>query len=116
MRKLLIVLAVTVSLGLFVSQVWAGPWCGYRGRPGDYSYSNPGGSYQGFLSDTANLRNELAAKQGQYNALMAQPNPDPQRAGQLARDIGELEAKLQAKAQAYGLHAPMGPYAGWYCW
>lgn len=118
MRKLLIVLAVTISLGLIASQVWAGPGCGYWGRSGTgyYSNENPGGSYQDFLNDTANLRNGLAARQGEYNALMAQPNPDPEKAGQLAREIGELEAKLQGKAQAYGVDAQTGPSSGWYCW
>ncbi|MBW1801717.1 MAG: periplasmic heavy metal sensor [Deltaproteobacteria bacterium] len=89
---------------------------------------NPGGAYQNFLNDTVQLRQDLAAKQREYNALMAQPNTDPKRAGQLSGEIATLHQQLQAKAQASGLPgpgsygAPMGGYGygprygGWACW
>ena len=134
MKKLLIVLVAVVSLGFIASQSLACMWDGYWGSPmGGYSggYApgmNPGGAYQNFLNDTAKLRQELAGKQAEYSALMAQPSPDPKRIGQLSQRIAGIHNQLQAKAQASGLPGqgtygtPMrgygyGPgYGGWACW
>ena len=111
MKKLLIVLVAVMAFGFIGSQalacVWDGYWGGPMGGAGGYSSNaNPGRSYQKFQNDTAKLRGELAAKQGEYNALMTQPNPDPKRAGKLSREILELHDQLKAKAQAYDLPAP----------
>ena len=143
MKKLLIVLVTVVSVGLSGSVALACYWDGYWGEPmrgpmmggpmmgGYYSGMNQGGTYQNFLNDTVALRQELAAKQGEYNALMTQPNPDPKRAGELSREMVGIHDRLQAKAQASGLPAPgaygapMGGgyghgygrgYSGWACW
>jgi hypothetical protein len=134
MRKIVIALIALVSLGLVASQVWACRWAGYWGGPmrgpwgGYYSNIHSGRSYQKFLNDTAELRQELAAKQGKYNALMAQPTPDPEKAGQLSQEIASLHDQLQAKAESFGLpalgphNAPRGFYgycpghAGWGYW
>ena len=137
MKKLLIVLVSVAAFGLIASQALACMWDGYWGGPmggswgsGYYSNVNPGGSHQKFLDDTAKIRGELAAKQGEYNALMTQPNPDPKRAGKLSREIAELHDQLKAKAQAYDLPVPRnrGAYhsppaghyygycGGWGCW
>ncbi len=113
MKKLLVVLVAVMALGFIGSQALACMWDGYWGGPmggswggGYYSNVNPGGSHQKFLNDTASLRGELAAKQGEYNALMTQPNPDTKRAGKLSREIAELHDQLKAKAQTYDLAAP----------
>lgn len=134
MKKVLIVLVTLVSLGFIASQSLACWWDGYWGGPtggawGGYAPGiNPGGAYQNFLNDTAKLRQELAGKQAEYNALMAQPNPDPKRAGELSKEIAGIHDQLQAKAQASGLPGPgsygaqrggyrYGPgYSGWGCW
>ena len=145
MKKILIVLVTVVSLGLIGSQALACYWDGYYGGPmggpmmggpmmggpmmGGYNTGGmPGGSYQSFLNDTAKLRQEFAAKRGEYDALMAQANPDPQKAGQLSQEIAGLHDQLQAKAQGYGTAAPGpygaprggygygGGYGGWNCW
>jgi len=133
MKKLIITFVALVSisaLGFVGSQVWACWWGGYHGSSteGYYPNTNPGSTYQDFLNDTAKLRQELAAKQGEYNALMAQPNPDPKKAAQLSQEIARIHDQLQTKAQAYGLNmptprgnyynAPMAPYGygGWGCW
>ena len=136
MRKLLIVIALVASVGLLASAALACYWDGYYGGPmggpmmGGY---NPGvaqgGSYQTFLDETQDLRQELAAKQGEYNALMVRSNPDPQKAGQISREMEGIHGQLQAKARARGLGAqggqgpyssPMRPYdsgsGGWACW
>jgi len=122
MRKLVITLAVVGALGLVASQALAwgpggqGGWCPMGGYSGAYT----GGAYQSFLNDTAQLRQELAAKQGEYNALMAQPNPDPKQTAQVSQEIARLQEQIQTKAQSSGVAAP-GPYAygtqrGWMCW
>ena len=139
MRKITVVLVMVVALGLVASQALASMWDGYdgdyMGGPMMGGYYNqgvaPGGSYQTFLDETQGLRQELAAKQGEYNALMAQSDPDPQKAGQVSREIAGLHGQLQAKASARGpgaqggpggYNAPMRPYGyssgygGWNCW
>ncbi len=60
------------------------------------------------MTETASLREELAAKRAEYNALMARDNPDPEQAGQLQKEITELRNKIRSKAQAYN----MGPQNG----
>jgi zinc resistance-associated protein len=134
MKKLLIVMVAVVSLSFVASQALACMWDGYWGGPMGSTYGGytqgvyPGGNYQNFLNDTAKIRQDLAAKQGEYSALMAQPNPDPKRASQLSQEMAGIHDRLQAKAQASGLPgrgsygAPMGSYGhgpgsrGWACW
>ena len=132
MKKILIVLVTVMSLSFVASQAVACMWDGYWGGGGygaGYGLGvSPGGANQGFLNDTAKLRQDLAGKQAEYNALTAQPNSDPKRIGQLSQEIAGIHNQLQAKAQASGLAAPgsygapMGGYgygsgySGWACW
>jgi zinc resistance-associated protein len=131
MKKVFVGLAILVSLGLVASQALAwGPnygGCGMWGpRGGNYGEVNPSTSQQSFLKDTAKLRKDLAGKEAEYDALMAQPNPDPKEAGKLSQEIFEIRNQLRAKAESYGFagRGPrgnwhddhMGPYAGGYCW
>jgi zinc resistance-associated protein len=127
MKKLLIVLITVVAVGSVASLTLACMWDGYGGNArGDYSRGYgpdvyAGGAYQGFLNDTATLRQELAAKQGEYRALMARPNPDSNRAGQLSREIGGMHNRLHAMARTggFGDWCPY-EYGGnnqyWACW
>jgi zinc resistance-associated protein len=115
MKKILVILVTVVFVGLIGSQAWAcmwdGYWGGYMGGPmGGYGNSLQGGANQGFFNDTAQLRQDLAAKQGEYNALMAKSNPDPKRAADVSRQITSLHDQLQSKAQAYNLPAPGAGY------
>jgi zinc resistance-associated protein len=140
MRKFIIVITLVVSVGLLASAALACYWDGYYGGPmggpaygpwGGYAPgAAPSGAYQNFLDDTTKLRQDLAAKQGQYSALMAQANPDPKKIGQLSQEIAGLHDQLRTKAQGSGLAGPrpyggqMGPgpygygsgYGGWNCW
>jgi zinc resistance-associated protein len=131
MKKVIIVLAMVVSLGLVASQALAqwGPYggCGMWGPGGGYSANvNPGPADQDFLNDTAELRRDLAGKEAEYDALMVLPIPDPKRAAKLSQEIFDIRRQLRAKAQTYGFagRGPrgdwhgrhMGPYAGGYCW
>ncbi|MFZ3046308.1 MAG: hypothetical protein WA151_10370, partial [Desulfatirhabdiaceae bacterium] len=81
---------------------WDGYWGGSMGGPMAGSY---GGRYQEFYDNTAQLRQDLADKQGEYNALMAAPNPDPKRAAELSREIAVLHDQLRAQARSYNLPA-----------
>ncbi len=128
MKKILIVLITVVSLGFVASLALACMWDGYGGNAmGNYSRGyyapgvNSGAAYQNFLNDTATLRQELAAKQGEYNALMARPNPEPKRIGQLSREIGGMHDRLHTRARTggFGDWCPYeygGNYGNWACW
>jgi zinc resistance-associated protein len=122
MRKLVITLAVVGVVGLVASQALAwGPWRqGGWSSMGSHYGAYTGGAYQNFLNDTAQLRQELAAKQGEYDALLAQPNPDPKRTAQVSQEIARLQEQIQTKAQSPGTAAPgpyaYGPHRGWMCW
>lgn len=74
---------------------WAGPWSG-SGHHGGYGVNN-----EAFFNETADLRSELAGKRGEYQALLAQEKPDPERAAQLRQDIVQLREQIRTKAQAY---------------
>lgn len=123
MRKLVIMLAVVGIVGLAASQAIAhgpggqGGWCPMMGG---YYGTHTDGAYQNFLKDTAQLRQELAAKQGEYNALMAQANPDPKQTAQVSQEIARLQEQIQTRAQSSGVAAPgpyaYGPHRGWMCW
>jgi len=122
MKRFVMVSALVVFLGLLASQALACWWDGnYGGHMMGWG-SGRGYYPQSFLNETATLRQELAAKQGEYNALMAQSNPDPNRAAQLSQEIVGLQDQLQAKAQARGFMGPRGYNGygpggdGWACW
>jgi zinc resistance-associated protein len=127
MKKLIIVSIGVVFLGLVASQALACWWDGYRGGHmggawSDYCWSGyTGAGSQEFLDETATLRQELAAKQGEYSALMTQGNPDPKGAADLSRQIVNLQDQIHAKARARGFAGP-GAYArgpghgGMGCW
>ena len=126
MKKLIIVMAVVATVGFVAIQVSACMWDGYYGGGpiGGYSggYFQQGGAYQDFLNETTQLRQDLAAKRGEYNALMAQPSPDPKRAAKLSQEITVLNDKLRAQAQAKGYSAPAQRWGRnhsqmrpWYC-
>ncbi len=98
--------------------------CYWDGHPGGYyadTYTD--GRYQDFWDDTAQLRQDLAAKQGEYKAVMAKPDPDPDRVAGLGREIAALDIQLRTRSQAYNLSAASAKYnyaaRDWYgygCW
>ncbi len=126
MKKLFIVLVTVVALGFIGSQVlacmWDGYWGGSRGSySGGHASGMTGGAYQNFLNDTAKLRQELAAKQGEYNALMAEPDFDRSRTARLSTEIAGMHDRLHSRARTSGL-GDWCPYeygtdhGGWACW
>ena len=113
MKKSILVIAAAAVITLTGSQVFACYWDGYWGGPmnGPMAMVN-GGNYQGFYEKTAKIRQDLAARQGEYSALMATANPDPQRAADLSREITVLHDQLSAQAQSFNLPAPRTGHYG----
>lgn len=124
MKKFMIVLAVIATVGFIAIQVSACMWDGYYGGGdmGGYSggYTSQDGVDQDFLNETAQLRQDIASKRGEYNALISQPSPNPKRVTKLSQEITVLYERLHAKAQARGYvssvqsgghnHSQMGRY------
>jgi zinc resistance-associated protein len=93
---------------------------------------------QKFFDDTATLRSDLWAKQGELNALLNSPNPDQTKVRQLQDEVNDLRTKLSQKrldfeleakkivpnagpgpgmyggGPGYGMH--QGPYGPGHCW
>lgn len=127
-KKTIISIAAILTFGILTATAMACPWDGYQGggwgwggNNGAYNnnYNNQGASYQKFMTETASIREKLASKNGEYNALMAGQNPDPKRAAALSAEIAGLHDQLRQKSSAYnmpgngGYNGPM-PYHG-YC-
>ncbi|MDZ7831883.1 MAG: hypothetical protein U5L07_09055 [Desulfobacterales bacterium] len=112
-KKMMIAITTLIALGLIAGVAWACPQCGYhggRGWNGNPGYNNnTAPNSQQFNNETASLREELAAKRGEYNALMARDNPDPKRAARLQKEITRLHNQIQSKAQAYNMPHAGGP-------
>ena len=116
MKKILFILFAIASVAFISSQATACYWDGYWGGPmgapmgGFYGNTVAAGAYQGFLDNTSQLRQDLATKQAEYNALMTQSNPDPKRASDLNRQITALHDQLSTQARSYNLPVPRGNY------
>ena len=116
MKKIIFGLVVAASVVFFGFQAFACYWDGYWGGPmgvpmgGFYGNTVAGGAYQGFLDNTSQLRQDLATKQAEYNALMTQSNPDPKRASDLNRQITALHDQLSTQARSYNMPVPRGNY------
>lgn len=125
MKKSILVFAAAATFTLIGTQAFACYWDGYWSGPmgGPMAGVQGNGNYQEFYEKTASLRQDLAGKQGEYNALLATPNPDPKRAAELNREIVILHDQLSAKARSLNLpapnmghHAAMSGYGGCGCW
>lgn len=123
----MIIMAVVVVLGLAAASAWAGPWGGHWGRGGPGYGAGP--ESQAFLEETADLRDELAGKRGEYQALMAGQNPDPKEAARLQQEISRIREQIRIKAQSYQDSSAYNRYGdrayggrgghhrgGGYCW
>ncbi|MFO7839984.1 MAG: hypothetical protein R6X08_10875, partial [Desulfosalsimonadaceae bacterium] len=79
---------------------------------------------QAFMEETADLRDELAGKRGEYQALMARENPEPERASELQREMSEIREQIRSKAQNYQAYSGNDRYgnrgrhgnSGGRCW
>ncbi len=125
MKKSILALAAAATFTLIGTQAIACYWDGYWGGPmgGPTAGFKGNGKYNDFYEKTASLRQDLAGKQGEYNALMATLNPDPKRAAELNQEITVLHDQLSAKARSSHLPGPntrhyarMGGYGMGGCW
>jgi zinc resistance-associated protein len=125
MKKTMLTLAAISLIALIGTQAYACYWDGYWGGPmGGPMAGSYDGNHQAFYDKTARLRQNLAAKQGEYNALLATSNPDPERTAELGREITVLHDQLRAQARTYNLparnnaghHGRMGGGYGHGCW
>jgi zinc resistance-associated protein len=125
MKKSILFIAAVAFITLIGTQAYACYWDGYWSGPmGGSMTGYSGGNYQGFYDKTAQLRQDLAAKQGEYNALLATSKPDSKRASELNREIAVLHDQLRAQARSYNMPAlgagngPPGGYGrmgGYWC-
>ena len=124
MKKSIIALAAA-TFTLIGTQTFAYSWDGHWNGPmnGPMAGGQGSGKYQDFYEKTASLRQNLAEKQGEYNALLATPTPDPKRAAELGREITTLHDQLSAKARSFNLpgsnmrhYAQMSGYGMGGCW
>ena len=99
MKKSILILAVGINIAMTGTVAFAYYWDGYwSGSMGGLMAMVNGGSYQGFYEKTAKIRQDLAAKQAEYSALMAMANPDSQRAADLNREITVLHDQSSSQA------------------
>lgn len=114
MRKSIIAFVTVVFMGVGTSGALAcggGAYDGGHGMgwsQGGYmtGWNHGSGYSRGYIGETATLRQELAAKRGEYDALMTHHDHDPNRAAQLSEEIASLEDQIQARAQARGYMGP----------
>lgn len=58
-----------------------------------------------FFDETRELRDKLASKSDELNALLSEPNPDTSKASKLQKEISNLRAKLDEKTVNYEIEA-----------
>ena len=140
MKKLVITLAIGLLITALAIPVFArGRGWGRGGHMGGFWGGGPGscGQYdrgygsqnpeertrqdlrgEGFYNDTAEIRNQIRTKSAELDAVLNSPNPDPEKAKSLQKDISELQAKMDEKRLSYELEArkgaPKGSYGGGY--
>jgi zinc resistance-associated protein len=73
--------------------------------------------YNKFYQDTASTRSQIWTKRGELNALLSSPNPDPEKAKALQKEINDLRAKLSQDRLALDLEVqkinPDARFGGW---
>ena len=113
-KKIMLAAILTSGLTLAISQaVLAQPGQGggpaAKGTPPCYQQMDPAmeKAREKFLSETVELRKQMAEKHAVMRALMSAGAPDTVKAGQVAGELFELREKLRAKAKEAGLPYPM---------
>ncbi len=108
-NRTLLILAVSLGLLLcgtvFAYAQWGwGQW----GGPGmGYGSTTNIDNVKRFQKDTLSLRDELVTKQLELQNEYNKPTPDANRISALRKDIVEIETKIEASANKYGV-APWG--------
>ena len=117
-KKIIIAAAVTTALAFGGLQAaTAGPGSMKGGGPGFQNPCSGQGqqffdeatlkAHNTFLSETTELRKNMAQKRAAKRAVMSSTTPDPEKASQLAGELFDLREQLRTKARAAGLPAGM---------
>lgn len=110
MKKTIVAFALVLAagFGLYTADAHAQGW-GYNGMMGPYGMmGNNGGYSQAFMTETTPIRTAIAADRAEMNALMAGPQPDPQRVRALSERISANETALAEKARSYEVNTIPG--------
>ena len=116
-KKIIIAATVTSALAFAGLQAAnAGPGT-MKGRDPGFQHPCPGQSQpfdettlkarNTFLSETTELRKNMAEKRAAKRAVMSSTTPDPAKASQLAGELFDLREQLRTKARTAGLPAGM---------
>ncbi len=62
-----------------------------------------------FITDTQDIRKEMAVKRAEQRAFLRSDNPDSEAAGKLAGELFDLRTTMQQKAEEAGVTAYVGP-------
>lgn len=116
-KKIIIAATVTTALAFAGLQAATAAPGEMKGRGPGFQHPCPG---QGqsfdeatlktrdtFLSETVELRKNMAVKKAAKRAVMSSTTPDPEKASQLAGELFDLREQLRTKARAAGLPAGM---------
>lgn len=106
MKKAVVIGLIIVIGLLFVSAVYA--WWGGYGRGTNIE------NVKKFQKETLSLRDELMTKQFELQDEYSKPVPDTNRIAALRKEIIDLQAKIQAIAEKYGISVwgPTGMMSG----
>lgn len=119
MKKTLVVTALVVSMGFLGWQqasanrgMGGGPGMGGGCQKGGAGYSQLDAASKAkvdkFYDETKDLRKQMVMKHTEKEALMHGENPDAAKAAKLAGEIFDLQASMQAKAEAAGVEGLIG--------
>ncbi len=111
-----IVLAATLSTALAFAGIQAataagpgaGKGSGFKGQgpcfgQGQQCDEETLKKHDAFLAETTELRKSIAQKRAEKRAVMANENPDAQKASKLAGELFDLREQMRTKAKAAGL-------------
>ncbi|WP_297212904.1 MULTISPECIES: hypothetical protein [Thermodesulfovibrio] len=115
MRRSVVVTVLLVALGLFIAAGVYAWWPGWGHGMGHGMGHGTGTNIENikkFQKETLPLRDELITKQLELQNEYGKPTLDINRITTLRKEIIDLQAKIQAVAEKYGIGGPMGGHRG----
>ena len=110
MKKLSII-GLTVAVALILAGAVYAWWPG-GGYGMGYGTSANVETMKKFQKETLSLRDDLMTKNLELQNEYSKPQPDYNRIATLKKEIIDLQAKIQAVAEKYGVGGPMGGHMG----
>lgn len=100
MKAIMIVLVAVTALVIIGGVVYAhGPWGWWMGYEADTNIEN----LRKFQKETLSLRDELITKRLELQAEYSKPQRDYDRISTLRKEIVDIQTKIQAVADKYGI-------------